>query len=467
MPVFYNYSENYEKISSRFEVFCGNTKLGVYDCDVSAVPFNQVWPGYQRPFEQTEPTSYLSVGSNEEITLKITPNTEFKEVVVRPLSKGVVADVKDGSVTVTLPGAGQYSVEFDGMHNVLSVFVNPEKEFDVDADDENTLYFGAGVHYLEECVELEDYQTVYIDKHAVVYGGFKAREKKGLRILGYGVLDCSNIERGNGNPISLYRCENIIVEGITIVNSNGWSVHFAGCTNVKADNIKLIGMWRYNSDGCDFTNCTNGVLVNSYLRNYDDCIVIKGLGGNGHLPVRNFLAENCVLWCDWGRAIEIGAETSAPSFSGVMFKNIDIIHGDAVMMDIQHGDKANISDIYFDNIRAEYMAKVNCPKLQSAPGEVYKNEDENYMPLLFVVNTVRTMYSKDATTGNIKNVNFRNISVHTEDGRIPCSNIAAKAPDSCIEGVYFENIEINGKKYVSLDELNVELGDGTSDVTIK
>ena len=226
-------------------------------------------------------------------------------------------------------------------------------------------------------------------------------------------------------------------------------------------------MWRYNSDGCDFTNCTNGVLVNSYLRNYDDCIVIKGLGGNGHLPVRNFLAENCVLWCDWGRAIEIGAETSAPSFSGVMFKNIDIIHGDAVMMDIQHGDKANISDIYFDNIRAEYMAKVNCPKLQSAPGEVYKNEDENYMPLLFVVNTVRTMYSKDATTGNIKNVNFRNISVHTEDGRIPCSNIAAKAPDSCIEGVYFENIEINGKKYVSLDELNVELGDGTSDVTIK
>ncbi len=453
----YPFPQSYEKTSTQFAVTCGGEKVGVYLCDVSAFPLNQVWKGYQRPFEQTEPTSYVTLGSDGEFTLSIKPEKAFEKVIVRPLSKNITPVVSGDTVEITFPGAGQYSVEFDDTHHVLTVFANPEKEFDIDETDENTLYFAPGVHFMESVIALDDYQTVYIAPGAVVYGGFKASGKTGVRILGYGILDNSNLARGKGDPVSMSHCKNVHIEGFVVVNSCGWNMHIAACENVVVDNIKLIGMWRYNADGCDFTNCTNAVLKNSYLRNFDDCIVIKGLVHNTTLPVQNFYAEKCVLWCDWGRAIEIGAETCAPTMSNIRFYDCDIIHGDAVMMDIQHGDRADIYDVTFDNIRAEYTAFAQAGKLQTADDEVYVNPNPKHMPELFTVITVRTIYSNDDHTGNIKNIRFKNISVTTEDGRMPHSFIGATAKESSIADIFFENITLNGKKITSIDDMNLSV----------
>ncbi len=453
----YSFPTQYEKISNAFTVTAPDgQRIGVYDCDVSAFPLNQVWPGYQRPFEQTEPTSYLSVGSDEPLTLTIEPQKPFETVTVRPLAHEIHPTVSDGKITVTFPGVGQYSVELDGVHHVLTVFINPEKKFDVTEDEENVLYFAPGIHYLESAVELQDGQTVYFAPGSVVYGGFRAVEKKNLRVLGYGILDNSNLERGQGSPLAFTRCQNVTVEGVTLVNASEWTAHFAGCTDVTVDNIKMIGMWRYNSDGCDFTNCTNAVIRNSYLRNYDDCIVVKGLAGNTELPVRHVLADNCVLWCDWGRALEIGAETCAPTMSDIHFRNCHIIHGDAVMMDVQHGDRAELSDISFENITAEYTAKAMAGKLQTEKDEVYVNADETYMPHLFAVMTIHTMWSHDDVTGNISDVRFKNIHVLTEDGRIPPSRIEAVADNTVIGEVVFEDIFVNGVKQTDKNALHVE-----------
>lgn len=358
-------------------------------------------------------------------------------------------------------------MEFDDTHNVLTVIVNPEKEFGFSPDDENVIYFGAGVHYLDEQLKLESNQTVYIDKDAVVYGSITADSKKNISVYGYGIVDNSLFERGQGSVIHFNRCENVHVEGITAVDASGWSMHYSGCTNVVVDSIKLVGMWRYNSDGVDFTNSTNCVLKNSYLRNYDDCIVVKGLKGNNTLPVQNIFAENCVLWCDWGRAIELGAETSAPTFSGIKFKNIDIIHCMSVMMDVQHGDRAEFSNIYFEDIRCEYMEKWYGSVMQNEVGQVYENPNESHMPALFVVATQRTMYSTDDRTGNVNGVFFKDIYVTDEAGRTPYSYAATNAPDTYIDGIHFDNVVINGKKMTSIEELNMNIGSGVTDVTIK
>ncbi len=458
----YPFPKDYEMISDLFKVETENGEsLGVYLCNVSAFPLNQVWPGYQRPKEQTEPSSFVSLGSNEPITLKLTPKLSFEGVAVRPSALGIKPAISDGTITLTLPGPGQYSVELDGVHNVLTIFIDPEKDFGIDESTKGVTYFAPGVHHLDSVIELEDNSTVYLAPGAVLYGGFHAEGKKNLRILGYGILDNSTLERGKGSPIAISHCENVTVEGITVVDASSWSAHFAGCTNVIVDRIKLIGMWRYNSDGCDFTNCTNALIRNSYLRNYDDCIVIKGLKGNRHLPVQNIRAENCVLWCDWGRAMELGAETCAPTMSGIAFKGCTVIHGSAVMLDLQHGDSSEVSNISFEEITLEYTAKAMAEKLQTEPGEVYVNRNESHMPALFVVQTIHTMWSNDDRTGNISNVSFKHINVITEDGRIPPSSIRAVADGTSVSGVHFEDIVINGERQTDKARLmiNAETGD--------
>ena len=475
----YSFPKEYEKKSKEYNVSCNGKNIDVYGCDVSAVPFNQVWPGYQRPENQTEKSAYIMLSSDDEIVLDIETKKAFEKVTVRPLSKKIEPEITDSNVKITFPGAGQYVVEFDDAHHVLNVFINPEKEFPKD----NVTYFGPGVHYVDERIILKDGETIFIDEGAVVYGAIEAVDKKDIKIIGYGILDNSHMERANeingcavldpeagemtGNPIFLNRCDNVLIEGVTFVNSSGWNIYLDGCTNVTVDNIKLIGQWRYNADGVDFCNCTNGVIRNSFLRTFDDCIVVKGFKLNNNLPVENILAENCVLWCDWGRNLEVGAETSAPYMKNITFRNCDIINGCHVMFDIQHGDKAKLSDVHFEDIRIEYRAKTNCPALQMAKDDTYVNTDDKHMPVLFEFIAGTTMWSIDEKSGTLENVHVKEIKVITEDGRLPMNpKIFVRDDGNKISGVFIENITVNGKEQSS-ESLKLSVDSKTSDVVWK
>lgn len=479
----YSFPQEYEKKSTDYSVSCCGKNIPVYSCDTSAVPFNQVWPGYQRPIEQTEKSSFVMLSSNEEVLLDIIPEKSFKKIAVRPLSKGIKPQLEEDKVKIMFPGVGQYTVEFDDIHHVLTVFINPEKEFCEDVNSSDVVYFGRGVHYLHERIRLKDGQTVFIDEGAVVYGAVEAIEKKDIKIIGYGILDNSymlraneingcaildpNANEKNANPIFLNRCKNVVIEGITIVNSSGWSIYVDGCSDVVIDNIKLIGMWRYNSDGCDFCNCRNAIIKNSFLRTFDDCIVIKGFKLNNDMPLENVVAENCVLWCDWGRALEVGAETSAPYMTEIRFKNCDIISGCHVMLDIQHGDRAEISNVYFEDIRVEYRTKAECPALQESDDATYVNENDNFMPVLFEVIAGTTMWAIDEKSGFLKNVYFKNIAVTTEDERVPLySQILVRDGEYKINGVFFENITVNGK-LCDMETLMVNVSTGVKNVLWK
>ena len=329
-------------------------------------------------------------------------------------------------------------------------------------------------------IKLKSNQTLFIDEGAVVYGAIEAVDKKDIKIVGYGIIDNSHMERANeingcavldpnagemtGNPIFLNRCQNVLIEGITQVNSSGWNIYLDGCKDIVVDNIKLIGQWRYNADGCDFCNCTNGSIRNSFLRTFDDCVVVKGFKLNNNLPVENIVAENCVLWCDWGRALEVGAETSAPYMRNITFKNCDIIHGCHVMFDIQHGDKAKISDVYFEDIRIEYREKTECPALQTSKDAVYVNEYENHMPVLFEIIAGTTMWSIDENSGILQDVYIKNIDVITEDGRIPQgSKVFVRDGEDKISNVFFESITVDGIKQ-DCDSLKVNIDSKTRDV---
>jgi hypothetical protein len=151
----------------------------------------------------------------------------------------------------------------------------------------------------------------------------------------------------------------------------------------------------------------------------------------------------------------------------ITFRDCDIIFGTHIMMDVQHGDRATVENVRFENIRAEYRKTAEAPLLQSVRGEVYKNLDESYMPSLFEVIAIKTMWAIDDESGVMKNIYFKDISVTTEDGRIPKgSRICSTDGEARIRDVYFENITQNGI-LCDMAAFEVNIGDGAENIIWK
>ena len=80
-----------EAASGDFSAVIGGERATPWLCRVSAMPYNTVWPGHQRPLEQTEPASFLSFEMQEPVEVRLTANRPFAEAVVRPLNQGRAA----------------------------------------------------------------------------------------------------------------------------------------------------------------------------------------------------------------------------------------------------------------------------------------------------------------------------------------------------------------------------------------
>lgn len=478
----YRFPEEYEKKDTLFRVFCNETEIKTYGCTVSRVPFNQVWPGRQRSLSQTERSAFVSLGNDGETVLTILPQGEFQSVVVRPLAKGARVERVHGGVKVTFPESGQYTVEFDGMHHTLAVFIDPERDYSPEQYGEGVLYFAPGVHHVDTRIVLEDGQTVLIDEGAVVYGSLNAIGKKNIRVVGHGILDNSTMKRQNalqtnmnhmegsdptlGLPICFDRCENVSVEGITVVDSSEWCLKFTACRNVSVDNVKVIGLWRYNADGCDFCNCTNATLKNSFLRTFDDVVTVKGLLPRREAPCENITVENCVLWCDWGRCLEVGVETCAPYLKNVVFRKCHLIHGSIVMMDVQQGDSGKVSDVLFEDIHIEYTGDERPIAFESETLTEYPFSEESHTPALFELVSGVTMWSFDERAGDIENVTFRNIRITAPEDKLPLpASIVTREGDSEISRVVLENVTYNGRPLTG-EDLRLHVCGNVKDVSL-
>ncbi len=439
-----------EPVSADFEIKLNGQPVNAYTARVSAIPFNRVWPGKQRPLEQTELASFIYYAADESVTVTLTAAKDFTELVIRPLSKNIKPEINGRTINFKLEKAGQYTVELDGFHHALHIFANPIFDFGVSPGDPNVLYYGAGI-YDAGYIELKSGQTLYIDAGAVLRASVTAKNASNIRIVGEGILDNSWEERDNKDHgpvgcIKFFNCKNAEVTGIICRDSVVWTATIFNSDNVIFDSFKAIGMWRYNSDGIDFVNSANGVIKNSFLRNFDDCVVLKGLKGWDNRNVENIHVSGCVIWCDWGRGLEIGAETCADEYRYIIFEDCDLIHGAHINMDLQNGDRARVHDLLFDNIRVEYSRYTLEPVYQNTDEMIYEGK-EGFLPQLFFAHIYNGIWSKDYLWGENYNITFRNIQVQTDDG-LPCPpstfigvNAEHQTHDITIDGLY-----INGHR---------------------
>ncbi|NOY82408.1 MAG: hypothetical protein GXP31_15520 [Kiritimatiellaeota bacterium] len=449
-----------EKLSEDYRVEVNGIPVPVYACRVSAVPFNQVWPGYQRPLDQTETAGLAYWDMTGPVRVEVRSMRKIESVTVRPYSLGIRPKTRDDRITFELKRPRPVIVQVNGPHHALHLFPSPP-ETDVPTPDTPGLrYFGPGVHKPGRIV-LKDNEGVYIAAGAVVYGSIHAAKANNIQVRGRGILDVGPYPRGKGGgAIRFTDCRNIAINGIIMRDPDVWCCSLFGCRDATISNVKLIGLWRYNADGIDICNSQNVTVRDCFVRSYDDAIVLKGLkwkGGYDGRPVRDILVTGCTLWCDWGRNLEIGAETCAPEFADIRFQDCDIVRATHIAMDIQHGDRATIRNVVFQDIRVEMDDAAPRPKMQRKRGEHYRADPhEAYLPQLAVIVIRGNSYSKDPERGNVRNVVFRNIAVTAP--RMPPSSLQGWDAEHTVDGVRFENIRLNGRLLPTAKAAGVRLG---------
>jgi len=441
----------------------------VYSCRVSAMPFNQVWPGYQRPIDQTEFAGFAHWGMSGPVSVEITSKRSFTNVVVRPGAREVRPAANGRIITFALTKPGQVTVELDGPHHALHLFADPPEADVPNGEGAGVRYFGPGVHRPGK-IQLKSGETLFVAGGAVVYTAVEARGASGVRILGRGVIDTSEYERDKGGGcIRLTDCSDVKVEGVILRDPDVWCLSAFGCRNVEIANVKLVGLWRYNADGIDICNSQDVVIRNSFVRAFDDAIVLKGLnwgqGGFHDRPVRNVRVHHNVIWCDWGRALEIGAETSAPEIADVRFQDCDIIRTTHIAMDIQCGDRALVHDIRYENIRVETDDVCPAPRMQGSRAERYvEDPKDQYVPNLLVIVISRNPYSKDPERGNVRDITCTGVSVTGR--RAPRSFFNGLDAQHRVQGVTIDNLRLNGKPANTTAEANLSVGQYVSDVRL-
>jgi len=299
----------------------------VEEMTVSAIPYNRYWPGYQRSKDQTKTAYFAAFDTDRGGRLSV-----------------------DG-VTRVIDGVGKYTFEVDGGKTELHVFADPPWKYE---KTENEIYFGPGEHF-PEVIAPEDGQTIVLDRGAVVHGTIFIHRKKGVRIVGRGILELSDLKRADkeskiykyveslGLPpnemsdkesdpamsctaIVAYGARDLLIEGITIRDSPRWTIQVRnGSRGVTIDNVKILGSWRYNNDGIDMCTSSEINVRNCFIRTYDDCFVVRAPFLTGEREgCRDILVEDSVTWNDWGVSTGIAHQYRSCTIEGITFRRLRV-----------------------------------------------------------------------------------------------------------------------------------------------
>jgi polygalacturonase len=114
------------------------------------------------------------------------------------------------------------------------------------------------------------------------------------------------------NFVQFYRCRDVLIEGVTIVNSPMWELHPVLCENVTVRGV-TIRSHGPNNDGCDPESCRDVLIERCTFDTGDDCIALKsGRNADGrrlHAPVENVVIRDCEMRDGHGGVV-VGSEIS-------------------------------------------------------------------------------------------------------------------------------------------------------------
>ena len=360
-----------------------------------------------------------------------------ESAVVRPLSAGIRPSVtEEGAVVFDLPGAGNYTVEFNGRtEGALHLFISGTDREKPDPEDPKVRWFGPGEHR-DQMITVRNGETIYLEAGCVLYGQIYCGLGKDFTIAGPGVLCGSIYDRYKDTlvPVNLSNCSNFTIRDITILDPSAWTVNLLKCKNARIDNVKIVSA-RSNSDGFTFQNCENIEVRNSFVRSWDDSLVVKGYGGD----VKGIVFDSCTLWTDLAQCCEIGYETRAKVIEDIAFRNITVLHAfHKPVISIHNSDSAAVRHILFENILVE--------DAQMGLGDG--------TPYLIDFTTLESQWSATLKRGTIEDVTVRNVRVLS--GKRPSVRIWSYDETSRIDHITISGLNLLGEEITSFGQLVYE-----------
>ena len=372
------------RVGVAMDVFWKGRGLAVHSARVSAMPFNRVWDGTQRPTNRTELAAFVTFDMDGPGDLEIcVPDAASHAAAptLLPMSLASRLSVEPGgNIRIRLDRPAQLSLLFKGAP-ALHVFANPPFKWP-EGHGGLVTRFPPGEHDVGVVVARSG-ETIVLEEGAVVHGSILVANAHDVSICGRGIVDGSRLARadhssaafraavGAGLPPSFYGAEmavngltvfaseHVAVEGVVFRDPPRWAVIVrGGSRDVDISNVKVVGCWRYNSDGMDVCASERVRVRDCFVRSFDDCLVARGDYLELDAPTtRDIVFERCTLWCDWGKCMEVWAGHRPCRIDGVRFSGMAVIHPSGTVCDVTTwfaSADTQIRHIAFENIEVDF-----------------------------------------------------------------------------------------------------------------
>ena len=171
--------------------------------------------------------------------------------------------------------------------------------------------------------------------------------------------DVKNLDYVRPHLIYINNSKNILLEGVSVMNSPSWTIHPYFVDNLKVYNLYIQNPKNSpNTDGIDPQFVKNCEIIGVHFSVGDDCIAIKSgkveLGRKYLKKSENILIRNC--WMQYGHGgVVLGSEISA-GLSNLVCERCFFDHTDRglrIKVRRGRGDICVIDNIVFDNIKMD------------------------------------------------------------------------------------------------------------------
>lgn len=210
--------------------------------------------------------------------------------------------------------------------------------------------------------------------------------------------DIFRAKPGRPGLVSIRGCRRVTIREITIRNSAAWTIHLIGCEDVLVEGIRILNDLRIpNCDGIDPNHCRNVRIANCHIEAGDDGIVAKNTREfAAYGPCENLTVTGCTI-VSRSCAIKIGTESEG-DFRNFVFTSC-VIYNSNRGLGIQLRDSGIVENILFSNITIH--TQLHGPKWWGKAEPIY------------VTAIPRT---KETKLGRVRNVRFSNILCKGENG---------------------------------------------------